>query len=155
MLIITAGCEQMELKWYGAIYAMCVIGTDMAAGMVLAGTLVMAGLAAGVAELTCDPESFLAVLEDAGADSTNSNQDAAAAVTFFYVTLFSKMIEGTCDLKSPLHLYIASCCIGLFGSAVSVLASLCVCCKCSDDGADGFDDDHKAIQFQELVTSRQ
>lgn len=155
MLIITAGCEQMELKWHGAMYAMCVIVTDMAAGCILAGTLVLAVTAAAMANLTCDPESFMAVLEDAGADSTNSDQDAAAAVTMFYLEVFLKLIQGTCELKSPLHLYIATVAIGMFGSCVSFLASLCVCMKCSDDGADGFDDDHKAIQFQQLVTNRQ
>jgi len=158
LIIITAGCEQMELKWHGVMYAMCVIITDLVAGVVLSGGFVVGVMASMAAALSCEPDEFLSVIKDGGADSsepgTTAGVNTGAAVAIFFVKILVPVFEGMCELSKPLQMYACAAAIGLLGSLASFLASLCVCMNCSSDGTDGFDDDHKAVQMQQLMAGQ-
>jgi hypothetical protein len=150
-LLITAGCEHMEMKWHGKLYACCVFVTDLLAGIVLAAGVSVAFAAMAVAHASCDPESFWSAVKDGGVDSTNNNADQASGFAQFFMAILLPLMKNMCAEKNPLALYALAGTIGVFGSLTSFFASVCVCLHCSDDGIDGTHDDHAAVHMQHLM----
>eukprot|EP00929_Paragymnodinium_shiwhaense_P068738 TRINITY_DN34628_c0_g1_i1.p1 TRINITY_DN34628_c0_g1~~TRINITY_DN34628_c0_g1_i1.p1 ORF type:complete len:327 (-),score=73.80 TRINITY_DN34628_c0_g1_i1:364-1344(-) len=152
-LMITAGCEHLELKWHGRGYAMCVLFTDCAVGVWLIAALCVAISGLVVAQAACEPEDFEAAVEDGGNDSTNNSPDQSAAFATFFMKVSLPIVKGSCSLKNPFSLYAAGMLIGMFSSFTSFLASCAVCTRMSDDGLDNFDSDQKAVQLQYLMNN--
>eukprot|EP00929_Paragymnodinium_shiwhaense_P111807 TRINITY_DN80091_c0_g1_i1.p2 TRINITY_DN80091_c0_g1~~TRINITY_DN80091_c0_g1_i1.p2 ORF type:complete len:340 (+),score=90.17 TRINITY_DN80091_c0_g1_i1:95-1114(+) len=152
VLIITAGCEQMEMKWHDRCYAMAIPCFDMCVSGTLITALVLAIIGLVTATAACEPDKIMLAIEDGGADSTSNSPDGSAAFATFFLEVSLPVIEGLCELKNPFTLYLGSILVGIFCAMTSFFAVCCVCMQWSDDGMHGTPDDHKAMEMQGLMS---
>lgn len=151
IILSTAGCEHLEMKWHSVVFSTCVILTDLAAASACCVSIMVSGLALLAVQSTCNSEAVTSSVTDGGSDSA-FDPDVKAEFAKFFLGMLEPMLSDVCHGKVFFIIYHVSAYLGaitLFGTAIS---SLCVCMRCSDDGKTGVNtpDDMRALTLQSL-----
>jgi len=150
-LLVTAGCEQMEINMHCTCFSLGVLVADAVCGALLLMAMILSISGAIAAAAACDPEVMEHVLEKAGHDSTNGSASQAAVYANFLLLLLEPMASGVCAELHAFSVYALASSLGSTCAFWSFLATCCLCCGCTDDGEDDHPHDLKALELHALM----
>lgn len=151
-MLVTAGCEHMEIKFHNAAFSFGVLFLDFICGFLLAAAMVLSISGAQVALQGCNPESFDSALKQGGIDSVAGDKNKAAIFTDFLALMLEPLGEGICEQLRPLSVFALVAAVSGFSNFWSAMSTLCLCMGCTDDGIDDLSDDEKALDLHALMT---
>eukprot|EP00928_Gymnodinium_smaydae_P074041 TRINITY_DN57130_c0_g1_i1.p1 TRINITY_DN57130_c0_g1~~TRINITY_DN57130_c0_g1_i1.p1 ORF type:complete len:328 (+),score=65.64 TRINITY_DN57130_c0_g1_i1:54-1037(+) len=151
LILATAGCEHLEMKWQSKLFSLCVIFADFAGAAGCFVGIIVSGYVLWAARSSCNADAMESNVIDAGNDSA-SDPDNAAMIKHFLEKMLEPMLSKICASKTEVLIYHMASWFGVITLLSTAVSSACVCLGCSDDGKTGVQtpDDMRALALQQL-----
>jgi hypothetical protein len=134
VLLISGLCEHYQIKLHSTCFSFLTFAFDVIVVVELFFVTLVSLACIGSSAVSCDPDTLEHMIKDAGQDSTNSNEDSAAAFAHFFLTILAPMASGICSMKPRFAIFFVVSFLGWLSAIMSTLIVALVCMGCTVDG---------------------
>mmetsp|Transcript_79895 Transcript_79895/g.230961 ORF Transcript_79895/g.230961 Transcript_79895/m.230961 type:complete len:322 (+) Transcript_79895:182-1147(+) len=135
-MVATAGCEILGIRLDNACFSVGVVAGDALAGVLLFGAVFLSLWSLGAALQACNQDAMREILEQAGRESTDGDDNKAAIFAEFLMSALQPLSSGVCSQQHEFSVYAAGLCLAGIASCWSFCAFCCVISSLTDDDSD-------------------